>query len=377
MQYYLAGGAIRDLLLGRRPAEFDIVFQGTPADMERLYSTFRKVGKTTPAYIVNGYDHMPLVRSVQEDLLARDCTINALIMDENGVVHALPQTFADLRDGIIRHVSETAFIKDPVRVLRAARFTATLPGFSIYPETLTLMREAAQMPPFQKIAAERVGNECMKAMIGHTPSNFLRALAAAGALSPWFDPLSAGMDIPAGPVQYHGETNVFDHIVTVMDMIAVKPLAETDRALAVWMGFCHDIGKLITPPEMLPHHFKHEKRGEEMVEILSKRLKLPNLWNKAGRLAASLHMKASLYFSLRPGTKIDLLHTLAKSRLFIPFCALVEVDTNNERISEMMCRDMGRMLAVKLPEAWRNRGEESSQELRRLRIQTLVDGPGP
>ena len=374
MQYFLAGGAIRDLLLGRCPAEFDIVFLGTPADIERLHGTVRKVGKTTPAYIVNGHDHMPLARSIQEDLLARDCTINALIMDENGVIHALPQTFADLRNGIIRHASETAFIKDPVRVLRAARFTATLPGFSIDPATLTLMRETAQTSSFQNIAAERVGNECMKAMIGYMPGNFLRALAAAGALSPWLDPMSAGMDIPAGPIQYHGESNVFDHIITVMDMIAAKSLSETDQALAVWMGFCHDIGKLITPPEILPHHFKHEKRGEEMVEILSKRLKLPTLWNKAGRLAASLHMKAGLYLSLRPGTKIDLLHKLAVSRLFIPFCALVEADTNNERISEVMRRDMDRMLAVKLPEAWRNRGEESSLELRRLRIQTLMDG---
>ncbi len=255
MRYFLAGGAVRDLLLGRCPTECDIVFQGAPGAMERLHGPRRRVGKTAATYFISGHDHTSLAGSIHEDLLARDFTINALLMDEAGIIHALPHTFADLRDGIIRHASDTAFRKDPVRVFRAARFSATLPGFSVGPTTIALMRETAESPAFRAIAAERVGNECMKAMAGHRPGNFVRALADADALSPWLAPFKAGKDIPAGPSRFHGEkTSVFEHTLAVMDAVAAKPLSGTDRALAAWMGFCHDLGKLTTPSQSLPRH---------------------------------------------------------------------------------------------------------------------------
>lgn len=374
MRYFLAGGAVRDLLLGRCPTEFDIVFDGSPEELERLHGPLRRVGKTTATYIVNGRDHMPLVRSIHEDLLARDCTINALLMDEAGVIHALPRTFEDLRDGIIRHASDTAFKQDPVRVFRAARFSATLPGFSLDPATMKLMRETAGSPEFHAMAAERVGRECMKAMAGPRPGNFPRTLAEANALFPWLAPFETGKNIPAGPAQFHGKNSVFDHILAVMDIVAARRLTGSDHALAVWMGFCHDLGKLTTPPDILPRHTGHEKRGAAVVNALVRRLGLPSLWGKAGCLAASLHMKAGLYPTLRPGTRVDLLHILAASRLFIPFCALVEADTGDEDIGRQMREDMERMLAVKLPAEWRNRGRESAMELRRRRIRALVDG---
>ena len=380
MRYFLAGGAVRDLLLGLHPIEFDIVFDGSPEDMARQHSAVHRVGKTAATYVVGGRDHVPLTGSIPEDLQARDCTINALLMDENGIIHALPQTFADLRNGTIRHAAPDAFRKDPVRVFRAARFTATLPGFSIAEETVSAMRDAAARPEYMAIAAERVGKECMKAMAGHTPGNFLRALAVADALDPWFAPFGEGKDIPAGPPKFHRENTVLDHTVTVMNTVANEFLGtpdtateagKADRALGVWMALCHDLGKLVTPRDMLPRHIGHEFRGQVLAEALARRLRLPRRWEKAGILAAALHMKAGQYAILRPGTKVDLLHTLEVNRIFAPFAALVAADAGDTPLCDAMRRDRQVMLAISLPEKWRNRGAESAAELRRLRSRAV------
>lgn len=375
MRYFLAGGAVRDLLLGRSPREFDIVFDGSREEMDHLCAKAPRVGKTTATFIINGHEHMPLSGGIQEDIILRDFTMNALLLDEEGRIHALPRTFSDLRDGVIRAASPTALSRDPVRAFRAARFAATLPGFTIEPETLSLMRETATDPAFETIAAERVGNECMKAMAGHTPGTFIRALARTGALAPWFSPLENGAAIPAGPAAFHGESSIMDHIVVLMDAIAVlsgtRGLDAQSRALAVWMGLCHDLGKLTTPAAVLPRHIGHDSRGAVLAEELASRLRLPKQWKKAGRLAALLHMKAGNYLSLRHGTRVDLLHNLASGGLFAPFSALVAADSGDERITDRMRRDMDAILAVRLPEPWRNRGRASAGELRRMRIEAL------
>lgn len=373
MRYFLAGGAVRDVLLGRSPTEFDIVFSGGTPE-EAAGGPARRVGKTAATYIIHGRDYVPLAGSIQEDLLGRDCTINALLMDENGVIHALPKTFEDLRCGVIRHAAPDTFHKDPARVFRAARFAATLPGFSIAEETVAVMRAVAAKPDFSDIAAERVGKECMKAMGGHAPGNFFRALAAANALEPWFAPFGSGAAIPAGPPQYYGDDSVFDHTVAVMDAAGAAVLPDPERALAVWMALCHDLSKLATPWETLPRHIGHETRGQCLAETLARRLRLPKRWEKAGMLAASLHMKAGQYAALRPQTKVRLLQPLAASGMFAPFVALVMADTGDKTLEEVMRRDMAAMLAVSLPETWRDKGAQSAAELRRLRVLALKSG---
>lgn len=377
MRYFLAGGAVRDMLLGIAPDEFDIVFDGTAAEFLRQHNRAVSVGRDKKiTYIVNGHDHMPLAGSIPEDLANRDLTINALLLDEYGVIHALPSTFDDLRDGVLRHASPDAFTDDPVRVLRAARFSAVLPGFSISPETLGKMREAAAFPEFSKIAAERAGRECMRAMAGEIPGNFLRALAKGDCLAPWLSPFDAGLNIPAGPAEHHGDASVFSHTCEMMDAIASMPYARAlpkgERALAVWMALCHDLGKITTDPVILPRHLGHEKRGADIANNLADRLRLPTVWKKAGAMAASLHMKAGRYNSLRPGARVDLLRALNASRLFAPFCALTMADSGNDSLGETMHRDMRAMLAVTLHEEWRNRGSESAARLRELRAEALA-----
>ena len=376
MRYFLAGGAVRDILLGRTPTEFDIVFDGTPEDMVRQHGELRQIGKTAVTYLVNGRDHTPLLGSITENLLARDFTINALLLDENGIIHALPQTFADMRDGILRHASPQAFLNDPARIFRLARLTATLPGFSICPETMRLMQKAAEGEAIHALSAERVGKECMKAMAGHSPGNFLHVLSLASALSPWFSPWEKGESVPAGPALYHGDNSVLDHTRIVMDKLATMPLSLNDRPLAVWMGLCHDLGKLTTLPERLPRHIGHESRGKALAQKLARLLRLPRRWEKAGCLAALLHMKAGQYHLLRPATKVDLLHTLAVSRLASPFIALVVADSGNAALYGQMTQDMQTILAVTLPEQWRGKGTVSGEVLRHLRIVALQSSTG-
>ncbi|MCC8194676.1 MAG: HD domain-containing protein, partial [Deltaproteobacteria bacterium] len=184
-------------------------------------------------------------------------------------------------------------------------------------------------------------------------------------------PLDRGQNIPAGPLRHHGHDRVLDHTRDVMNAIAAMPLPPAERPLAVWMGLCHDLGKAETEPEKLPRHIGHESRGAVLARELSRRLRLPRLWEKAGSLAASLHMKAGQYPLLRPGTKVDLLQTLAASRLADPFIALVVADSGEPPLRNQLQRDLETILTVSLPEKWRGRGRESAAELRRLRITAL------
>ena len=377
MQYFLAGGAVRDILIGVPPHEFDIVFDGTPEAFVRLqHAPVHTVGKNKQAYIVNGHEHTPLAGNIEENLTSRDLTINALLMTEDGVIHALPQTFADLSNRIIRHVSPKSFFDDPVRVFRAARFAAVFPDFTIAPETLAHMRSVANKCLLSNIAPERVGNECVKALGGPCPSNFFHALAATNCMAPWFSPLEKAHGIPAGPTKYHGKNSVFDHICEVLTRIAIMPytqaLSGEERKLAAWMGLCHDLGKMKTDPAILPRHIGHEKRGENMAAALAARLRLPMRWELAGRIASKLHMKGGQYEHLRPGTKADLLSTLAQNNLARPFCALIMADTDNATSGQMLLRDMEIFLSVKLPEKWWNMGANSAKKLRELRIKALM-----
>ena len=377
MRYYLAGGALRDILLGNHPSEFDIVFDGSPEELMREHASVQVVGKSIPVYIVDGRDHTPLAGTIAEDLSKRDITINALLMTDTGIIHALPRTFADLKNGCIRHVSLSSFFDDPVRVFRAARFAAILPGFWVVPETIEHMRESASQPKFHTVSPERIGRECMKAMTGHMPGIFLRTLAAAGCLAPWLSPLDSASAIPAGLARYHGNNSVLDHIVATMDSTAKialgLELTTEQRAIAVWMALCHDLGKTATDPGLLPRHIGHEKAGAAIAAVLAARLRLPGTWEKAGGLAASLHMKAGRYRSLRPGSKVDLLVALARSGLLSSFCAMVAADADDVSLMDVMRKDADAVLRVSLPNVWRNKGEASGIHLRELRARILAE----
>ena len=363
MKRYLVGGAVRDLLLGRWPEDWDYAFAGDVESFIQANPGSRKVGRGISVVLLNGMEHMPLVDGAPtEDVRSRDLTINALALDENGRIHAHPLALEDLRARVLRLAAPDALARDPLRVFRIARFAAQFPDFSIHPDTLVAMREAAANGLPDALPAERVGRETMKALLAPRPSRFLSALTSAKCLFPWFAEC-VGMDvIPAGPPQFH-PASTLEHTCRVMDALAGDPPA-------VWMGLVHDLGKTSTPPEMLPHHYEHEQRGKDMAYALAERLALPRRLQKAGVLAAELHMQGGRYPELRIGTKRDLLMRVHAARLDLPFWDMVSADVQQDRRADAL-RDLEVLRRVRLPAALRGKQEESGIRLRLLQCEAL------
>lgn len=357
------GGAARDRLLGRTPREYDFAFDADGETFLRLHPQARRVGRSVSVILLDGQEYMPLCGTLEEDLRRRDLTINALAEDREGALYAHPQALSDLREGILRPASPASFMDDPVRVFRLARMACELPSFTIHPEALEQMREVAASGRLEGIPAERVERELMKALASPRPSRWLAALAEGGCLSPWFRELEAAPDIPAGPAAYHSGS-VLAHLSRVMDALAGDPLA-------VWMGLCHDLGKVETDPALLPHHYGHEERGAEPAERLARRAALPSRYAAAGVLASQLHMKAGIYETLRPGTRCDLLMRVHNAAFDDPFWKLAEADSGRT-LRPLVEEDLRVLLGVSLPPEWRDRGSASGERLRALRCQALA-----
>lgn len=362
MRWYLVGGAVRDLLLGRTPQERDMAFTGDVQDFLREYPQARAVGRGVEVCLLDGVECMPLRGgSLEADLRARDLTINALAVDEHGRLFAHPEALADLTAGVLRPASPQAFAQDPARVFRLARFAATFPDFTLHAEALAQARQARHMLP--ALPAERVGNEVRKALRAARPSRFAQVLDQAGVLSPWLAELEGAAHVPAGPAPRHTGT-VLEHVSAVMD-------AAAGDELAVWMALCHDLGKTATDPRILPHHYGHETRGAVLAQALGRRLALPARHIRAGVLAALLHMKGGRFHVLRPGTRRDLLHAVHSAGLDQPFWKMVDADAGAD-VSGPALRALKAMLEARLPPEWRNRGKASGERLRALQCRRLA-----
>ena len=192
MKYLIAGGAVRDLLLGLPLRDVDVLFDGAEQEFIQANLRARKVGDMPhPVYILDGCEFSPMdAGGLEADMLRRDFTINALALEANGVLHAHPQTFSDLERKVIRPASANAIADDPIRAFRAARLAATLPDFTLHPDSLAQMRGLSR-EALSSIAAEQVGKETLKACRSAKPGNFLRALAAGDCRS--------GHRVPFGP----------------------------------------------------------------------------------------------------------------------------------------------------------------------------------
>ena len=395
MKYYAAGGAVRDLLLGQPVRDVDYAFSATEEEFIQRNPATRKIqSDACTIYLVGGQEFTPLAQGdLSQDMLRRDFTINALLLSENGVLHMHPNAIDDLKNRRIRAASPSSITDDPVRVFRAARLAAKFPDFSLHGDTLAQMRalgsESASAareaegldgrgedgpPLLYSIAPEQVGNEMRKACLTSRPGNFLRALHQSNCMIPWFTELFRAAGVPAGPPAYH-DASVLEHTANVMDGTAAYAdsykAADAERALAVWMALCHDIGKSETPKDMLPHHYGHEIRGCRIAGTLGLRLRLPAGFVKAGKLSAMLHMKAGNYRQLRPGTRVDMLRYLHAAGLVAPFAWMIAADSDQEDIPLLLQRDLERFLSVRLPEQWHNKGETSGLRLRELRCMAL------
>ena len=292
MKTYLVGGAVRDALLGLPCGDHDYVVVGeTPESM--LAAGFQTVGKDFPVFLhpdtgeeyalarterksARGHRgfvvHASPEVTLEEDLVRRDFTINAIAQAPDGTLVDPYHGARDLQDRVLRHVGP-AFVEDPLRVLRAARFMARFAalGFSVAPETMALMRAMVADGELAELTAERVWKELAGALRTPRPSAFLRTLRDCGALAVVLPEVDALYGVPQR-AEYHPEVDTGIHIEMVCDMAA--QLAPGDDLIG-FAALTHDLGKALTPPDVLPKHIHHEERGVEPLLALCERLRIP------------------------------------------------------------------------------------------------------
>ncbi|RDZ26063.1 multifunctional CCA addition/repair protein [Lysobacter silvisoli] len=324
MKTYLVGGAVRDRLLGREPGDRDYVVVGaTPQAM--LDAGYKPVGRDFPVFLHphsgeeyalarterksgRGYrgfvvDTDPAV-TLEEDLGRRDFTINAIAQDEDGRLVDPYGGARDVEARVLRHVGP-AFVEDPLRVLRAARFMARFAplGFSVAPETVALMREMAASGELAELVPERVWQELRRALASERPSAFLHTLRQADALAAVLPEVDALYGVPQR-AEYHPEVDTGTHIELVCDMAA--RLAPGDDLIG-YAALTHDLGKALTPADVLPKHVGHEQAGLAPLRALSERLKVPTEHRQLAEAACREHLNVHRFDELRASTVFDLI----------------------------------------------------------------------
>ena len=321
MKTYIVGGAVRDRLLGLPVADRDHVVVGArPDDMVAL--GFQPVGKDFPVFLhPQTHEEYALARTerksghgykgfkvyaapevtLEEDLLRRDLTINAMAEDESGALVDPYGGQRDLAAKTFRHVSE-AFAEDPVRILRVARFAARFTDFSVAPETLALMRQMVDSGEIDALVPERVWQEVARGLLDAQPSRMFMALRDCGALARLFPEIDRLFGVPQPP-EHHPEIDTGVHVMRVVDWAA-----RHGASLAVrFAALTHDLGKGATPPELWPRHHGHEAAGVELVRALCERIRAPADCRDLAVAVAREHGHVHRALELRPGTLVELL----------------------------------------------------------------------
>ena len=327
MHTYLVGGAVRDKWLGRPVVDRDHVVVGAHPD-ELLALGYKPVGKDFPVFLHpqsgeeyalarterktgHGYHgfafHADPSVTLEQDLARRDLTINAIAEDEHGALIDPYGGMRDLEQRLLRHVSP-AFVEDPVRLLRVARFAARFAplGFTVAEETMTLLQKMVRDGEVNHLVPERVWAETRKALGEAQPSAFLRVLRDAGALAVLFPEIDALYGVPQR-ADFHPEIDTGVHLEMVLD--AAAQLVPGDDLV----GFCaltHDLGKALTPVAELPRHVGHEERGIEPLRALSARLRVPTEYAELAELVCREHLNAHRALELKPSTVLKLLIAL-------------------------------------------------------------------
>ena len=342
MQVYLVGGAVRDHLLGFPYHEKDYVVVGaTPEQL--IASGYQPVGKDFPVFLhPDTKDEYALARTerksghgyhgfsfytdpsvtLEEDLIRRDLTINAIAMDDDGKIYDPYNGQQDLDHKILRHVS-IAFIEDPLRVLRIARFAARYKalGFTVAPETLALMKQLAESGELEALTPERVWKETSRALMENHADEYFEVLRACGALKVLFPELDALYGIPQRP-EYHPEIDCGIHTMMSLQQ-ACKANYSLDVRFAVLV---HDLGKALTPKDELPRHIMHEERGIKPLTEVCDRLKVPTNTKQLALAVCKEHLKCHQALTLKPGTlwrllqRLDVLRRPERVEAFVQAC---------------------------------------------------------
>ncbi len=352
MQIYVVGGAVRDALLGLPVKDHDHVVVGaTPEEMvkqgyrpvgkdfpvflhpktQEEYALARTERKTAPGYKGFVFHTSPDV-TLEDDLVRRDLTINAIAQAKDGTLTDPYHGQRDLQLRVFRHVSQ-AFAEDPVRILRVARFAARFAQFRVAPETNALMRQMVEQGEVDALVPERVWQELSRGLMEAKPSRMLEVLRDCGALARILPELDALWGVPQ-PEKYHPEIDTGIHLLQVIDCAADANLELPTR----FAGLMHDVGKGATPAETWPAHHGHEGLGVKLVEQVCKRLKVPTECRDLAVMTAREHGNVGRALLLRPNTIVNLLErcdAFRKPARFVQMLHATECDARG-RIGESL-----------------------------------------
>jgi len=350
MQFYKVGGAVRDRLLGKAVADTDWVVVGATTD-EMLIKGYRPVGTDFPVFLhpltgeeyalarterktAPGYGgfvfHADPDVTLEEDLIRRDLTINAIAEDKDGHLTDPYHGQRDLEARILRHVSP-AFAEDPLRVLRVARFAARYApdGFTIAPETLQLMRQLSASGELQALTPERSWKEISRALMEREPQVFIEVLRDCGALKVLMPEIDTLFGVPQ-PEAHHPEIDTGLHVLSVLHQAALHRQPLSVR----WACLLHDLGKGLTPEEEWPRHIAHEQKGLKAIKAVSLRFKVPRDCQELALLVGQYHTHGHRALELKPSTVLDLLQSFdvyRRPQRFEEFIVACEMDARGRK----------------------------------------------
>lgn len=345
MQIYKVGGAVRDRLLGKPVTDIDWVVVGATTE-EMLAQGFRPVGADFPVFLHpksgeeyalarterksgRGYGgftfHASPEVTLEEDLIRRDLTINAMAEDAQGVLTDPYHGQQDLEARLLRHVS-SAFAEDPLRVLRVARFAARYAdlGFTVAPETLELMRQLSASGELEALTAERSWKEISRALMENHPQVFIQVLRDCNALKVLMPEVDALFGVPQ-PAAHHPEIDTGVHTLSVLQQAAQHQQPLTVR----WACLLHDLGKGLTAQDEWPQHIAHEQKGLVPIKAINERFKVPRDCQELALLVGQYHTHGHRALELRASTLLELLQSFdiyRRPQRFEEFIAACEMD---------------------------------------------------
>ncbi len=346
---YLVGGAVRDKLLNRPVKDRDYLVVGSTIE-QMLSLGFNQVGKDFPVFLhPKTKEEYALARTerkqgqgysgfvcyaesdvtIEEDLLRRDLTVNAMAMSDDGTIIDPYNGQQDLENRVLRHVSD-AFIEDPLRVLRVARFAARYHsyGFNVADETLALMTKISLSGELSTLSAERIWQEMQLSLSEDHPEVFFEVLRSCQALNAIWPELDALWGVP-NPAQWHPEICSGIHTMMVLQqavLLTNKELTNDDDELPIakktvaknavsktvvrFAALCHDLGKGLTQSEKWPSHHGHEKAGLPLVEKICSELKVPNQYKQLALKVCEHHLHCHKAFQLKASTLLKIFNQL-------------------------------------------------------------------
>ena len=350
MKVYQVGGSVRDRLLGIPVKDRDWVVVGsTPEEMISL--NYKPVGKDFPVFLhPETHEEYALARterktgkgykgfnfhaspdvSLEDDLVRRDITINAIAEDDKGKLIDLFGGEQDIKNGILRHVSP-AFVEDPLRVLRVARFAARF-GFKIADETMVLMKSISASGELEFLIADRIWKEMERALAGQYPTRFILVLRACNALNILLPEIDRLFGVPQ-PEKYHPEIDTGMHTIMVLNQAARL----TEDSQIRFAALVHDLGKGTTPKKEWPNHHGHEERGVKLIKTLCDRIHVPKQYQELAVQVARHHLDCHRVQKMRPETilkKLESLDAFRRPERFEQFLFACEADARGRTTFE-------------------------------------------